>query len=304
MVLVYTALISSADAITKLVSGSYSAPQMFFVSSFVVMGLSVLADRHPKQRLGLKTVAPLAMGLRSAATIIAACSFFYAFKFLHFAEVFIFIGLMPIFAGLFSAVILKEKIKPVVWGALAFGFVGVLCLFPTGVSGVGIGHGFALMAAAAGTFSMVMARYIGRYETNALAQVFYPNLALFVAMGSVLPMLWVPMVWADISLIVGYAVCLFAARWLSVVALRLLPAYAVTPLMNIQFVWMVALGAAVFGEVPSTNLFVGVFIIIATGLFLVWDQFAAKPVLPVLPALSSRHGPKLRPRPVSAPEAR
>jgi len=137
-----------------------------------------------------------------------------------------------------------------------------------------------------------------------LAQVFYPNLALFVAMGAVLPMLWVPMVWADIVLIVSYAVFLFAARWLSVVALRLLPAYAVTPLMNIQFVWMVALGAAVFGEVPSTNLFVGVFIIIATGLFLVWDQFATKPTMPVLPALSPRHGPKLRPRPVSAPETR
>ena len=57
-----------------------------------------------------------------------------------------------------------------------------------------------------------------------------------------------------------------------VVSLRLLAAYAVTPLMNLQFVWMVAFGALFFGEVPAANIYLGVAIVIGSGVFLVWDQ--------------------------------
>lgn len=273
LVVAYTALISSADAITKLIAGGYAAPQLFCLSGLIVMGLSVLADRHPSQRRGLATRCRRAMAVRSGATVLAAASFFYAFKFLPFAEVFLFIGLMPILAGLMSGLILGEHVRPAAWVALAAGFVGVLCLFPAGFGSVSLGHLFALSAAVSGTLSMVMARYIGRVESNALAQVFYPNMAIFVAMGLVLPFVWRPMPLADLGWVVAYAGFLFAARWLLVVALRLLAAYAVTPLMNLQFVWMVVLGAVFFGEYPAAGTYLGVAIVIASGLYLVWDQF-------------------------------
>ena len=274
LVVIYTALISSADAITKLIAGGYGAPQLFALSGLIVVGLSVLADRHPSQRRGLATKCPRAMAVRSAATVLAAVSFFHAFRYLPFAEVFLFIGLMPILAGLMSAVILREQVRPVVWAALVAGFIGVLCLFPQGVAGVSLGHIWAMSAAVFGTLSMVMARYIGRYESNALAQVFYPNLAIFMVMGAALPFVWQPMPLVDLGWVAGYAALLFAARWLLVVALRLLAAYAVTPLMNLQFVWMVVLGAVFFGEFPAPGTYLGVAIVIGTGLFLVWDQFA------------------------------
>ena len=273
LVVIYTALISSADAITKLIAGGYAAPQLFFMSGLIVAALSVLADRHPSQRRGLATVCPRAMAVRSGATVLAAVSFFYAFRYLPFAEVFLFIGLMPILAGLMSGPILGERVRPVAWAALAAGFVGVIVLFPAGPGSVTLGHVFALSAAVFGTLSMVMARFIGRHESNALAQVFYPNTAIFVVMGVALPFVWRPMGLMDMGWVAGYAVLLFGARWLLVVALRLLAAYAVTPLMNLQFVWMVGLGAVFFGEYPGSGTYLGVAIVIGTGLFLVWDQF-------------------------------
>jgi drug/metabolite transporter (DMT)-like permease len=274
LVVIYTAMISSADAITKLIAGVYAAPQLYALSALIVLGLSVLADRHRSQRRGLATGCPRAMALRSAATVVAAVAFFNAFRALPFAQVFLFIGLMPILAGLMSGPILGEHVRASAWAALAAGFVGVLCLFPGGVGSVTTGHLWALLAAVSGTFSMVLARFIGRVESNALAQVFYPNLAILVAMSVALPFVWQPMPLADLGWVAGYAVCLFAARWLSVVALRLLAAFAVTPLMNLQFVWMVAIGALAFGEIPAAGTWLGVAIVIGSGLFLVWDQFA------------------------------
>lgn len=280
LVVAYTALISSADAITKLIAGGYAAPQLYALSGLIVVGLSVLADRHPSQRRGLATTRPVAMAIRSAATVMAAVSFFYAFRYLPFADVFLFIALMPILAGLMSGPILGEHVRPAAWTALGAGFVGVLCLFPAGSQSITIGHGFALSAAVFGTLSMVMARYIGRFETNALAQVFYPNLAICVTMALALPFVWTPIPLADLGWVAGYAGFLFAARWLLVVALRLLAAYAVTPLMNLQFVWMVVLGALFFGELPGWGTVLGVAIVVGSGLFLIWDQ-----VVPV-----DRHG--------------
>jgi len=274
LVVIYTALIAGADGITKLIAGGYAAPQMYCLSGLMVMGLSVLADRHPRQRLGLATCCPRAMALRSGATVVAAVSFFQAFRLLPFADVFLFIALMPILAGLMSGPILRERVRPAAWVALAAGAVGVLCLFPGGLQSISTGHLYAFSAAVFGTFSMVMARFIGQYESNALAQVFYPNMAIFGSMALLLPFVWVPMPVADLAWVAGYALLLFGARWLLVVALRLLAAYAVTPLMNLQFIWMVVLGALAFGEWPGAGTYLGVAILIASGAYLVWDQLA------------------------------
>jgi len=61
LAVVYTVLISCADAITKLIAGGYAAPQLFALSGAIVVGLSILADRHPSQRKGLTTCVPRAI---------------------------------------------------------------------------------------------------------------------------------------------------------------------------------------------------------------------------------------------------
>lgn len=272
LVLLYTLMISSADAITKLIASGYAAPQLFAVSGALVVALSLGSARLKGRGQSLRTACPRAMALRSFLTVIGSVAFFYAFRMLPLAEVFVFIALMPLFAGLLSGPILREHVRPMAWAALAAGFVGMLYLFPGGLGAVSAGHLVALFASLCGTLSLVLARFIGRVETNSLAQVFYPNLALAATMLLALPFVYTPMPLADLGWVAAYGVLLFAARWLSVVALRLLSAYSVTPLMNLQFVWMVVLGALFFGEVPGLNIYLGAAIVIGSGVFLVYDQ--------------------------------
>ncbi len=274
LIVVYTGVIAGADAITKLIAGSYAPPQLFFFSGLIVVCLSVLGARTSSNPQGLGTSCPRAMTLRSGLTVAASVAFFLAFRWLPFAEVFLFIGLIPLMAALMSGPILDEPVRPVAWAALAMGFVGVVCLFPGGLEQVHGGHVAAFLAALLGTASMVLARYIGRYESNALAQVFYPNAALCVTMGLALPFVWVPMGSGDAALIVAYAVLLFAARWMLVVALRHLAAHVATPLMNLQFVWMTLLGSAIFNETTGAQVVLGATIVAASGAFLLWDQIA------------------------------
>ena len=80
---------------------------------------------------------------------------------------------------------------------------------------------------------------------------------------------------ADFAWALVYATVLFFARWVLVAAFKALPAYVVTPLMNLQFVWMVVLGAAVFGEVPSVFVYLGAAVVISAGIWLIYDQAVA-----------------------------
>lgn len=280
LVVAYTGLIASADGITKLLAGQYAAAQLYALSGAMVAGFCLLADRLPGMRGGFRTVCPRAMALRSGATLVAAVCFFYAFRLLPFAEVFVFIGLMPLLAGAMSGLVLKEPVRPVAWAALGAGFAGVLFLFPGGIASASLGHFVAFGAAVSGTFSMTLARFIGRYESNSLAQVFYPNLTICLVMLLMLPFVWLPMPLRDVVWAGAYAFLLFGARWLLVVALRLLASYAVTPLMNLQFIWMAVIGAVFFGEFPPLTTYAGGAIVIASGLYLIWDQLA--PAMPRL----------------------
>ncbi|MBN9889092.1 DMT family transporter [Salipiger abyssi] len=271
LVALYTGAIAAADGITKLIAGGYAAPQLFALSSGLVILLSLAAARRGGHG-GLRTRCRGVMALRAMLTVLAAIGFFQAFRLLPFADVFLFIALMPLIAAALSGPVLGEPVRPAVWLALSLGAAGVLCLMPAGRLAVDPGHLWALFAALTGTGSMVAARYIARIERVPLAQVFWPNLALMLTMGVALPFVWQPMGLADLGWVTGYALFLFAARWLSVEALRLLPAYVATPLMNLQFVWMVAIGWWGFGELPGMGTMLGVALVVGSGLWLVADE--------------------------------
>ncbi|MAO28633.1 MAG: hypothetical protein CMN15_16010 [Roseovarius sp.] len=272
MVALYTLLISSADAITKLFAHGYAAPQLFALSGLMVAGLAYGANRRGGTRRGMRTHCPRVMALRVAATVAGSVAFYYAFRLLPFAEVFLFIALIPLVTALLSGPVLGEAVRPQAWAALGLGAVGVMCLFPAGLSDIGLGHLVALAAVLLGCVSMMASRYIGLRDDNILAQVFYPNLGLGIVMAAALPFVWQPMGFGDLALAMLYAGVLFGARWVLVAAFRMMPAYVVTPLMNLQFVWMVLLGAVAFGEMPALTVYIGAAIIMVAGGWLIWDQ--------------------------------
>ena len=271
-VVLYTVLATGADAVTKHVAEAFAAPQLYFLSGLVVMALALGVDRASGARHGLRTAQPRLMALRCTMTVASAVGYFYAFRLLPFAEVFLFVGLMPLISGLMSGPVLGETVSPRAWVALGAGFLGLLAIFPEGFAAVRPGHVVAFGAAVAGTASMVLARRIARTENNPLMQLFWPNLALSGVMAVALPFVYRPMSGADLAWIAAYGVLLYAARFVLVHALTWMAAYVVTPLINLQFVWMVALGALVFGEVPAPTLYAGVAIVIASGLYLVMEQ--------------------------------
>lgn len=275
LVIVYTGMMAAADGITKFIAGGYAAPQLFVLSSALVMALA-LAGARGSDGPGLRIRAKKAMLVRSVLTVVASVAFFQAFRLLPFADVFLFIGLIPLIAAALSGPILNEAPRPMAWAALGVGAGGILFLMPGGLSGAQAGHGWAVLAAVSGCGSMLAARVIARAERAPLAQVFWPNAALLVAMSVALPFVWKPMSLIDLGWVTAYAVALFGARYVVAEALRLLPTYVATPLMNLQFVWMVIIGFMAFGEVPTLGTWAGVLLVVGSGFWLVMEESLAR----------------------------
>lgn len=257
---------SGADAVIKTLSQGFAAPQILAIAASASLFLTLLANhRRPRAEMW-QTGAPRAMGLRALATIGAALGFYKALALLPFAEVFLFIGLMPLMAGVFSGPILGERPSAAVWAALGLGLCGLFLLFPFRPSGLQPGHGFALLGAGFGTLSVVLCRYIARHETATLAQVFWPQAALAAAMLALWPSVALPMTPGDIGLALLYAVLVFAGRWILAAVAARLPAWLSLQLMNLQFLWMLAFGALLFAERVGPEVLAGAGLIVLAGL--------------------------------------
>jgi S-adenosylmethionine uptake transporter len=283
LVLSTTLVSAMADGLTKHLTGSFAPPQLYFFCGLVVAGMSLLMNRAtpavgPTGRLATRFGRLLA--LRSVLVLVSVVSYFHAFAHLPLAEVFVFIGMMPMLAAILSRPLLGEQVAPAAWVALSAGACGILFLFPQGVGGIGWGHLMAATGVMAGTLSLVLMRRMTKAEPNTLAQVFWPHAAMVAVMGAALPFVWQPMGWGDAALVAAYAMAVFLARWLMVPALARLKAHVAMMLMNLQFVWMVLIGRLAFDEIPGFGTFVGAACIIGAGCFLVLEQARAKGELP------------------------
>lgn len=293
LVLSTTLVSAAADGLTKHLTGSFAPPQMYFFCGLVVAGMSLVMNRTtpaigPTGQLATRHGWLLA--LRSALVLVSVVSYYHAFARLPLAEVFVFIGMMPLLAAILSRPVLGETVAPAAWVALGAGAFGILFLFPQGLAGIGWGHLAAALGVGSGTLSLVLMRRMTKSEPNTLAQVFWPHAAMVVVMGAALPFVWQPMSLADVGLVAAYSTAVFAARWLMVPALSRLKAHVAMMLMNFQFVWMVVIGRVAFGEVPAAGTLLGAACIIGAGCFLVLEQARIRGDLPArrpapLPAL-------------------
>lgn len=272
LMVVATMTASGADAALKAVAVDYEAPQILFISALFAMGLTLLANGSGGMDRVSRTEAPWAMGLRACATILAAVGFYQAFVRLPFADVFLFIGIMPLLAAALSGPILGERVGLRVWAVLSLGLLGMAFLFAKGPTDDLIGYGFAFLGSGAGTLSVVLSRHIARRNTHSLAQVFLPQFAMAVVMGLWLPFVWKPMQGADFLLVALYAALVFGGRWIMVIVARLIPTWLSLQILNLQFVWMVALGYAVFGETTPVTTMIGAGLILVSGVLLARDE--------------------------------
>ncbi len=276
--LVATTVFAGMDALVKLLMAEHSLLQvLFFRAGFGLVPLVPLLWRG-----GMRVVAtkrPWAHVVRSAIGLLAVGCFFMAFHRLPLVQVTAIGFAAPLLITALSVPLLKEKVTPGRWAAVATGFGGILIVAgPEAWNGdlLGAGAAFAVVGTFLYALVMVLMRDMGRTEA-AVTTVFWFSMLTLVLTGATLPLVWQtpdPRAWV---LFAGAGILGGIGQLLISQAVRLAPASVVAPFDYFHIVVSSSLGWLVFAEIPTVTTMAGALVVMASGLYVLRTERNQRP---------------------------
>ena len=267
-----TVMFAVSSALSKWQVEAYSFDEVLFFRALGSLGM-IFALVLP--RSGLKVFWTKRLkdhAARSVTQMIAQSSIIIAFSLMPLGGAVAINFSSALFATLFSALWLKERVGAVRATALVVGFCGVLLVAAPGADTFRIGAVFALANAV--LYGSVTAAVRGMTKTESaetltIYQMVF--LTLFFTLGlPVFGFVWPT--WSDLAALLLNGVINAVGQYWWTRSLTLAPPAAVGPFYYFSLVWALALGFAFWGEVPTLPLLLGSAVVVGSGLALLWHE--------------------------------
>jgi S-adenosylmethionine uptake transporter len=264
--LVAYGLFSTADAAIKALGRNLPIFEIiFFVTAAHFLTIGVAKPEGERWRHIYRMNRPELVLVRAACGVGAGLCGVYAFTTLPLAEAYALFFLMPALATILSIPILGEEVGWRRWTAVALGFAGVLLVVKPGFRELHPGHLAAALAAVFGAVSMIVLRILGPTEKRItlLASV-YTAAVVVNGLLMISDFSWPEPF--DFGLIAVAGLAGGIGQILMIVATRRAPANRVAPGQYSQILWAVFFGAVFFAEIPDAVSFVGMGLVVLSGL--------------------------------------
>lgn len=210
--------------------------------------------------------------MRSVFGIFAMGLNFWAMTLLPLADATTISFTVPIFATMFAALILREKVGIQRWTAILIGFIGVLIVIqPGGTLIPAFGAAVALSGALVTASVTLVIRVLGRTETSIVTIFWFsvytlPALALcaWIFGGGHDPITW--------AFLLGVGVFGALGQITITQSLRFAPVSTIMPMDYSALIWATIIGIVLFGQWPGLSIWLGAPVIISSGLFIAWRE--------------------------------
>lgn len=273
-----TVMFAASSALSKWQVATYSFTEVLFfraVVSLAVCSALIL----PRTGLAVFRTHKLAAHAgRSVMQTVAQACIVIAFGLMPLGGAVAINFSAPLFATLFAALWLKEKVGAVRGAALVVGFLGVLLVAAPGADTFRIGALFALANAV--LYGSVTAAVRGMTKTEtAETLTMYQMVFLTLFFGLGLPFFgytWPSNV--DLLMLLANGIVNALGQYWWTRALSEAPPAAVGPFYYFSLVWAMLVGFLVWGDVPTVALLAGSAIVVGSGLALLWHENSKKPL--------------------------
>lgn len=274
--LVAILLFAAMDTLIKFLSAGYPVPQLMFVRSLVAL---LLVGGYMFARGGgaaaLRTRRPLGHVWRAFAGLLSMGCFFYAFKHLPLAEVYVLSFAGPLFITALSAPLVGETVGWRRWAAVLAGFGGVLVMARPSTGAPLLPVLVGLCAAFFYALAMLAVRGLSRTETAA-SIVVYLLMTTTVVSGVLAIPVWVEPSPGELGLMATVGGLGALAQVLITQAFRRAPPAVVAPFEYTGMVWASLFGYLVFGDLPTPAVLAGAMVIIGSGLYILHRETVAE----------------------------
>ena len=138
---------------------------------------------------------------------------------------------------------------------------------------LGLGHLLTALAAVLGASALITLKRIGGRETSA-SILFAVFVAIMLVSAPMVPSTFVMPEWREVGLLALAGLLMGCGHGGLVMATREAPAVVVAPFQYSQMIWGVLFGVVLFSNRPEPVLFVGMAIVVASGLYTIWRETA------------------------------
>ena len=257
------------DAVAKwLVEANISPVQVLAIRSWIIVSVILLVLFLRKDLTALKTRRPIAHGVRGTLGFAAPLCFFLALKKLPLADATVVFYASTFILTALSALVFKERVGIHRWGAVITGFAGVLiAVNPTGDGEL---SAYLLVLCSAFVYSLLLLTGKRLTEQDSIISlVFSFNLMIGVVSTALLPLVWIPVSWTIVSILLLLAFFALCGHYLLTTAFSKAQISAVAPFEYTSLVWATLVGYLFWLDIPSLQVWFGAAIIIASGLYVI-----------------------------------
>lgn len=285
------------DVAIKFLSGGYALHQVVLIRSLI--GLAII----------LTVIAPMTNGwaiartkrlkmhmLRGLCVVAANMTFFLGLAAMPLADAVAIFFICPLIITVFSVVFLKETVGPRRWAAIAVGLIGVVIMMRPGTTAFQLASLLPVGAAFCYAAVHVLARRLGGTE-SAATMAFYIQImfiSVCIVMGLAVgdgkfgnqtdpSLMFLLRAWswplaADYPVFIVIGIGVAIAGFLISQAYRVTEASFVAPFEYLALPLSVVWGMVIFGEFPDGWDYVGMTLILGSGLFTAWREMQTKPI--------------------------
>jgi S-adenosylmethionine uptake transporter len=276
------------DIFSKLAAETIP-PAEVTAARFIFQWLFALPMMAFRQSWGLWSVRQSGIhAIRGGVLTLSMICFVTTLQVMEVADAIAIFFVEPIILTILSALFLKETIGWRRYTACAVGFLGAMLIIQPSFEEVGFVALLPVVTALCVAIYVMITRVVSHREDawpmqfqTGLWGIIFSLAMLYFGKGTGSP-IFDPVVPSGLAMIhlLGVGVSAAVAGILTVYAYRAAPASTLAPLQYFEIVSATIFGWLVFGNFPDALKWLGILIIIGSGLYIIWRErrFASKPV--------------------------
>jgi len=267
LMLTATAVLSAKDGLAKTFVEQVNPVQMIwiqFVGTFIVMSLITL-PRH-----GIRTFAPqpiFGQFARGVFNVVAIIALYWSLIYIPLADATALFMIAPTVVTLLSPWLLGEKIGIRRSLAIAVGFAGVLVIVRPDLSGEAFGYYIGILSGVVMGFYFIANRRLAGVQPP-LLNITYNALLGALALTPFFQLFWTPVDSANLPNLAALIVMAVVGQGLLITSFSFANAVTLAPFSYAFIVFATAIGYFVFGDFPDNTTWVGIALIVASGIFI------------------------------------
>ena len=197
----------------------------------------------------------------------ATITFLYALKHLPLPNVTAIIQILPLTVTMAAALFLNERVGYRRWTAIIIGLIGVIIVINPGAEGFSSYSYYAVLSVIFVTMREMVTRKLPP-EVPSVLVTFVTIIGVTIMSAVAMPFVSLKALDAStVILVFSASIAVFVGYLFSIMAMRVGEISLVSQFRYTGMIWATLLGYVMFSDIPTPNTILGVFIIVASGLY-------------------------------------